>query len=955
MHRLQALLSHLSSYNQVNKSLSFAARRLYSSQPPKYTSKDIATLLAKPTWSVQSLLPNTHDPTIPLSITPQTLHHLLRLSALPQPVDKTEETSMLRTLEAQIHFVKSIQDVDTKDASPLRAIRDESREAIKESTISLETLKEALAKEQVVGRRRKIQRQTTTIEDGKASHVESDQWDGNALGSATKTAGKFFVVQSVRVLLQSSIDVLPIMAQRFFDRFADTTDRAKEEHKPEEHGLSDFLSKSQRGDLMILISTTLEQMLSTILESFEALPISRKDSPRSRNEDARDWNEFGHDVSSKTTEEGIRDAVGLDPESRKEALAYFDEWQNSVFLRIGQVINEREGPQDGRAPVKKFHEEPTEPEQESSNRLQQIYPPLDNTLRDGPKAQRLLILRSLLLLLLSLEHYNAYSRVLLLRIASSLNLQASDLNDNEVKIARGLLDAAVAMTADEEAKKKAADNQNLRKWKVGLATVAGAALIGITGGLAAPLVAAGLGTVMGGLGLGGTIAASYLGALASSGVVVGGLFGAYGGKMTGRMMDSYAREVEDFAFIPIRGTTAKKFKDEKEAAKEDHRLRVTIGITGWVTEEDNITEPWRVIGPESEVFALRWEYESLLNLGNSMRALVTTAAWKVASQQLLIWTVFAGIMSAVMLPFGLMRIAKIAANPFSVAISRADKAGEVLADALINGAQGKRPVTLIGYSLGSRVIYSCLQSLAKRRAYGLIESVVFMGAPIPADSAKWHSMRAVVAGRLVNVYSEKDAVLALLYRATHLEVDISGLQPVSGVPNLENIDVSATVSGHLRYQFLVGQVLTDIGFEEIDASELEMEKLALWNQDEQIEREQAENEKRKPVAPAKRKYPPSQAPTEPKTSAAPTTEGQKDDLPADISLLRKEEEEVPHRHYTHDRNNDKLDHSDDESGHEDELNFITMIDEEDEARLHQEIAQRTQEQMLNWRTRQMRN
>jgi hypothetical protein len=103
---------------------------------------------------------------------------------------------MLRTLEAQIHFVKSIQDVDTTDIQPLRAIRDESHNAIKESTISLETLKEALAKEQAVGRRKKIQRQTTTTEDSKASHVESDQWDGNALGSATKTAGKFFVVQS---------------------------------------------------------------------------------------------------------------------------------------------------------------------------------------------------------------------------------------------------------------------------------------------------------------------------------------------------------------------------------------------------------------------------------------------------------------------------------------------------------------------------------------------------------------------------------------------------------------------------------------------------------------------------------------------------------------------------------------------------------------------------------------
>ncbi|GAM37625.1 DUF726 domain protein [Talaromyces pinophilus] len=194
MPRLPLQLSPLGSANRANNLLSFATRRLYSSQP-KYTSKDIATLLAKPTWSVQRLLPNTHDPTIPLSITPQKLHHLLRLSALPQPVDKAEETSMLRTLEAQIHFVKSIQDVDTKGISPLRAIRDESREAIKESTISMETLKEALAKEQVVGRRKKIQSQTTTTE-AEASHIESDQWDGNALGSATKTAGKYFVVQS---------------------------------------------------------------------------------------------------------------------------------------------------------------------------------------------------------------------------------------------------------------------------------------------------------------------------------------------------------------------------------------------------------------------------------------------------------------------------------------------------------------------------------------------------------------------------------------------------------------------------------------------------------------------------------------------------------------------------------------------------------------------------------------
>jgi len=42
--------------------------------------------------------------------------------------------------------------------------------------------------------------------------------------------------------------------------------------------------------------------------------------------------------------------------------------------------------------------------------------------------------------------------------------------------------------------------------------------------------------------------AEYFGALASSTVLVGGLFGAHGARMTGQMMDQYAREVEDFRF-----------------------------------------------------------------------------------------------------------------------------------------------------------------------------------------------------------------------------------------------------------------------------------------------------------------------------------------------------------------------------------------------------------------------
>ena len=588
-------------------------------------------------------------------------------------------------------------------------------------------------------------------------------------------------------------------------------------------------------------------------------------------------------------------------ELKEASLKFLDEWRTRVIERVGETVNSKEeasshmisaNPPDSTihapADTKVDPSDVVNSDEDAAKSVSILYPPIETPLSSLNEKSKILIIHSTLLLLLSLEHYIAPSRVLLLYLTSSLKLPLKVLTEDEEKMAKGLLEAAKHMSGESETQKKAEENKDSRKWKVGLASVAGAAVIGITGGLAAPLVAAGIGSVMGGLGLGATAAAGYLGTVAGSSVLVGGLFGAYGGRMTGQMMDNYAQEVSDFAFLPVRKdgkdvdveeedkeeddiskkseavektlndksgtqkpqdgegatqpkktTIPKLAKKEKKESKEDkegiedpahRRLRVTIGITGWLTSKSEVVTPWRVIGHGSEVFALRWELEALMNLGNSMTAMVSSAAWGYAKSELIKQTIFAELMSA-MWPIALLKVARVVDNPFSIARSRAEKAGEVLADALINKAQGERPVTLIGYSLGARVIYSCLMSLAKRRAFGLIESVVLIGAPCPSTTSDWRVMRSVVASRLVNVYSANDYVLGFLYRTSSIQYGVAGLQKIEGIPSVENVDVSESVSGHLRYRYLVGSILKKIGFEDIEMEAVAQEEEALKKMD----------------------------------------------------------------------------------------------------------------------------
>lgn len=101
---------------------------------------------------------------------------------------------MIKTLQSQLRFVRAVQEVDTEGVAPLTAVRDETEQGMGENTITLEALRPALEKERLVGHYKRPKRVREPREAGDGGRVKEERWD--VLGTASRKAGKFFVVQS---------------------------------------------------------------------------------------------------------------------------------------------------------------------------------------------------------------------------------------------------------------------------------------------------------------------------------------------------------------------------------------------------------------------------------------------------------------------------------------------------------------------------------------------------------------------------------------------------------------------------------------------------------------------------------------------------------------------------------------------------------------------------------------
>ncbi|KPI40310.1 uncharacterized protein AB675_7525 [Cyphellophora attinorum] len=580
--------------------------------------------------------------------------------------------------------------------------------------------------------------------------------------------------------------------------------------KPKEPSLDDVLpTRALRIELVVLLAVCTDAMRDTLNSPFSKPTDQRRTQYTAALNRDDLW-------GSGATEAALQDA----------AVKYLNEWRTRVLRKSGEVLGVQSGDVKRRKDHYVANTQTTNttmldsPSRDSWLPFKPITPP-SALMQELDDSKRALVVTAVFFMLLSLETYPAHSRVLLMFLCECLQLPVDVLSSAEASIAITLLktaeDSSIDTAQTDEARLAQAEKSRQgRKWKVGLATVAGAVAIGITGGLAAPVILGLGGALLGGIGLGGL--ATLLGATIVNPVTIAALFGALGGRMTGKAMEEYAREVEDFRFMPT--------KPKPEEKEREHKLRVAIGVSGWVQEENDVIQPWKVFSDAAlEPFGLRYELSALTGLTEMLDTLLKDTAYSVAQAGAV--RLLLPVLAAAMLPLTLMKAGKLLDNPFTIAMERSDKAGKVLAHALIARVQGERPITLVGFSLGARVVAACLQELAEQKAFGVIENAVLIGSPVPSDVSIWRVLRTVVVGRLVNVYASKDFLLGFLYRARNATVNISGLRSISGVPGVENADISEIVTGHNQYRLAMGKILKQIHFNDLDLDRVEDEELEL--------------------------------------------------------------------------------------------------------------------------------
>ncbi|GIX64845.1 transmembrane and coiled-coil domain-containing protein 4 [Babesia caballi] len=330
-----------------------------------------------------------------------------------------------------------------------------------------------------------------------------------------------------------------------------------------------------------------------------------------------------------------------------------------------------------------------------------------------------------------------------------------------------------------------------RGMTIGAVAASGGVIIAATAGVVVPAVAAGLAV----LGLGGAGVSRFWPTTEDAqlfasvfGVGSSGLQGWKGKKVTSKV---------DVDFHHVNGQSGRS-------------LAVCIGVCGTLSPDVEVAALWdgAIKAPLCDFYAMEWETSLLKSLGRMSQQMQEQPFSRNAA---LFWqkqTQGQYLECAVQWPLPLVNFATPLDNAWVVAKQKATLCGTILAQAIMDRqAVGERPISLVGYSMGARVILHALLKLKEHQRLNLVKDVVLMGLPSTVGPAEWVKCCSVVAGRLINVYSRHDWMLGYLYRHLDSGVTVAGLRPVVS-EDVENYDATDFIKAHHDYMSKISDILT---------------------------------------------------------------------------------------------------------------------------------------------------
>lgn len=245
-------------------------------------------------------------------------------------------------------------------------------------------------------------------------------------------------------------------------------------------------------------------------------------------------------------------------------------------------------------------------------------------------------------------------------------------------------------------------------------------------------------------------------------------------------------------------------KYQYKGLKELPALNATLVISGWSSEADDIKNEWQGLTATGAVYGLVWEAGSFLS-----------SAWKFVkgASPRVIRLVAKGVSKAS--PYAKTAVIGavcVCLRDFTIACQNATITGKQLARHIQEHVFGFVPISLIGFSMGCRVIYYCLKELSRTSNKCYIQDVILLGGAAKNDPVLWDRLLKCVAGRAINVYSSRDDTLKYCYRSYMIfKPPPIGLGPVL-CTRMENFDASGYITGHQDHRKHLAETLVQIRY-----------------------------------------------------------------------------------------------------------------------------------------------